>query len=297
MKKLIIALAALSVLGAASAPAVAKTDPKSDLVKFRQYFYKKFPGVRLQEFSNGIYAIDQARRFEWEAMEEFPPYETGVEIGKKLFNKYGIASCFKNGGKAIKQHYPYFDKKSGTVRTLEGDLMACLKRKKVDLKAEKLQFGKGNFAAISAYMAYTSRGQKQNVVVPNDKRALAIYERGKHHFYAKRGQLNFSCADCHMYNSGMMARGNLLSPALGHTSHFPVWRRKWAKKSHGSPVGGFGTIQRRYSGCNKQVRALPMNKYGKQFKRGMQPPEYVALEYFHTYMSNGIRLNGPAVRQ
>jgi sulfur-oxidizing protein SoxA len=297
MRKLIIAIAALSVLGGASAPAVAKTDPASDLNHFRQYFYKKFPGVKLQEFSDGIYAIDQVRRYEWEAMEEFPPYEAGVDKGKALFAKYNLGSCFKNGGKGIKQHYPYFDSKSGSVRTLEGDLMACLKRKNVDLKAEKLRFGKGNFAAISAYMAYTSRGQKQNVVIPNDKRALAIYEEGKHHFYAKRGQLNMACADCHVYNSGMMARGNLLSPALGHTSHFPVWRRKWAKKS-GSDVGGFGTIQRRYSGCNKQVRALPLDKYKTgNYKTGTQHPEYVALEYFHTYMSNGIRLNGPSVRQ
>lgn len=296
MRKLIIAMTALSVLGGASATAVAS--PEKDLNEFRQYFYKKFPGLKLQEYADGIYALDEVRRYEWEAMEEFPPYEAGVEIGKNLFEKYGLASCFKNGGKSIKQHYPYFDKKSGTVRTLEGDLMTCLKRKNVDLKAEGLRFGKGKFAAISAYMAYTSRGEKQNVVVPNDPRALAIYEKGKQHFYAKRGQLNMACADCHVYNSGMMARGNLLSPALGHTSHFPVWRRKWSRKSGGSDVGGFGTIQRRYSGCNKQVRALPLDKYkDADYKRGMQHPEYVALEYFHTYMSNGIRLNGPSVRQ
>jgi len=297
MRKLIIAFAALSVLGGASAPAVAKTDPASDLNDFRQYFYKKFPGIKLQEYSDGIYALDKVRRDEWRMMEEFPSYEDGVNKGRAMFTKYGLASCFKNGGKGIKQHYPYFDKKSGTVRTLEGDLMACLKRKNVDLKAEGLRFGKGNFAAIAGYMAYTSRGEKQNVVVPNDDRALAIYEKGKEHFYAKRGQLNMACADCHVYNSGMMARGNLLSPALGHTSHFPVWRRKWAKGNE-SGVKGFGTIQRRYSGCNKQVRALPLDKYKNgDYKRGNQHPEYVALEYFHTYMSNGIRLNGPAIRQ
>lgn len=297
MRKLIIALTALSVLGGASAPAVAKTDPQSDLNEFRQYFYKKFPGIKLQEFSDGIYALDKVRRDEWQLMEEFPSYEDGVNRGRKLFEKYDIGSCFKNGGKGIKQHYPYFDKKSGSVRTLEGDLMACLKRKNVDLKAEKLRFFKGNFAAISAYMAYTSRGEKQNVVVPDDERALDIYEKGKQFFYAKRGQLNMSCADCHVYNSGMMARGNLLSTGLGQTSHFPVWRRKWAGGDE-SGVKGFGTIQRRYSGCNKQVRALPMNKYNsKKYKTETQHPTYVALEYFHTYMSNGIRLNGPAIRQ
>jgi sulfur-oxidizing protein SoxA len=140
--------------------------------------------------------------------------------------------------------------------------------------------------AIGAYMAYTSRGKKQNVIVPNDPKALAAYEDGKTTFYAKRGQLNFACADCHVYNSGMMVRGNLLSAGLGQTSHFPVWRRKWAKGKGGT--AGFGTLQRRYGGCNKQVRAKPLKA---------QSEAYNNLEYFHTYMSNGINLNGPAVRQ
>ena len=271
-------------------PVLANASPQTDLKQFRAYFFKKFPGVKLQEFADGIYGIDKQRRIEWEASEEFPSYEPGIEIGKELFDKYNIGSCFKKGGKGIKQNYPYFSKRTGKVRTLEADIMACLKRKKVNTKKAKIKYKKGKLAAISAYMAYTSRGKKQNVVVPNDKRAMKVYNRGKTHFYAKRGQMNMSCADCHMYNSGMMARGNLLSTALGHTSGFPVYRKKWESKGKGA-LGGFGTIQRRYGGCNKQVRSKPLKAKGKQH------PEYVALEYFHTYMSNGIRMNGPSIRQ
>ena len=294
MKKLLIAVTALATLGSTL---TANATPQSDLKEFRNYYFKKFPGVKLQDYGNGIYSIDEARKFEWEAMEEFPPYEEGVEQGKAMFEKYNLASCFKNGGIGIKQNYPYFDKSSGEVRTLEQDIMACLNKNGVDTKAEKIGWGKGKLAAIGAYMAYTSRGNKQNVVVPEDDRAMAIYMQGKTFFYAKRGQLNFSCADCHVYSSGMMARGNLLSPGLGHTSHFPVWRRSWAKKTaakkgKAGPFDGFGTIQRRYGGCNKQVRAKPFKGKG-----GKQPAEYVALEYFHTYMSNGVKVNGPATRQ
>ena len=285
MKKLLIALSALSVLGVA--PTVATASPQSDLKNFRAYFFKKFPGVKLQDYGNGIYALDETRRGEWENIEEFPPYEDGIELGKSLFTKYNMGKCFKNGGIGIKQNYPYFDSKSGKVRTLVNDIHACMKKNGFDAKKEGVKTKKGKITAIMAYMAYTSRGKKGNVVVPNDSRAMAAYTRGKTHFYAKRGQLNFSCADCHQYNSGMMARGNLLSPALGHTSHFPVWRRKWAKKGKGE-TAGFGTIQRRYGGCNKQVRAKPLKAQGA---------EYTALEYFHTYLSNGIKLNGPAVRQ
>ncbi len=291
MKKFLIALTALTVLGGATV--TAQATPQDDLKQFRAYFFKKFPGIKLQDYANGIYALDAARRFEWEAMEEFPPYEDGVDKGKAMFEKYGLAKCFKNGGIAIKQNYPYWDKKTQKVRTLEEDIMACLKRNGVDTKKEKIKYKKGKLAAMSAYMAYTSRGKKQNVRIDGSKASLAAYTRGKTHFYAKRGQLNMACADCHMYNAGMMVRGNLLSPALGHTSHFPVWRRKWAKKTaakkgKSGPFDGFGTIQRRYGGCNKQVRAKPFKAHSA---------EYNALEYFHTYMSNGIKLNGPAVRQ
>jgi len=128
-------------------------------------------------------------------------------------------------------------------------------------------------------MAYTSRGNKIDIKIPAEEGALAAYEAGKQHFYAKRGQLNMSCADCHQYNAGNRVRADILSPALGHTSHFPVYRSKW---------GGLGTIHRRYGGCNKQVRAKPYKP---------QSAEYANLEYFETYMSNGLESNGPGARK
>jgi sulfur-oxidizing protein SoxA len=291
MKKIIIAATAV-IIGLI--PMMAGASPQSDLAKFQNYFKKMNPGVPMQDYANGIYALDADRRTEWENIEEFPPYEEGVEKGAAMFKKYGVAKCFPNGGIGIRQNYPMF--KNGAVHTLEGDLMACLEKNGIDTKAEKLVFGKGKFAAIAAYMTSTSKGKKINVKIDPSKASMDAYNQGKRHFYAKRGQLNFSCADCHVYNHGMMARGNLLSPALGHTSHFPVWRRSWAgktaeKNGKPGPFDGFGTLQRRYGGCNKQVRAAELKLKGKQH------PEYVALEYFHTYMSNGIKVNGPAVRQ
>jgi len=76
----------------------------------------------------------------------------------------------------------------------------------------------------------------------------------------------------------MSVRADLLSPALGQTSHFPVYRKKW---------GGIGTLQRRYGGCNEQVRAASFKPQGREYRN---------LEYFHTYMSNGIPLNAPGTR-
>ena len=254
--------------------------PKEDLKSFRDYFAKRFPNVPFQDFANGVYAVDKASREQWESIEEFPPYELNIEKGETLFNtpfKNGktYASCFKNGGKGIKQNYPYFDTASGQVKTLEQEINECREK-----NGEKpLKWKKGAIADISAYIAYTSRGNKTHVDIPNDPRALAAYEKGKMGFYAKRGQLNMACADCHQWHAGNRIRADILSPALGHTTHFPVYRSKW---------GGLGTLHRRYGGCNKQVRAKPYKAQSEKYRN---------LEYFHTYMSNDLKLNGPGARK
>jgi len=278
MNKLLTIAATLGIL--CTAPIAVQAGPQEDLKAFRDHFAKRFPDVPFKEYGNGVYAIDQASRDQWEAIEEFPPYELNIENGKTLFNtpfKNGktYASCFRNDGIGIKQDYPYFDTASGKVVTLEGAINDC----RAQNGEKALGWSKGDIADISAYMAYTSRGNKVNVVIPSDPAAMAAYQQGKEHFYAKRGQLNMSCADCHLYNAGNYVRADLLSPALGHVTHFPVYRSKW---------GGLGTLHRRYGGCNKQVRFKPFKS---------QSDEYKALEYFHSYMSNGLEINGPGARK
>jgi len=278
MKRLLMVAAAALLVG--TAPLIVQASPKDDLKAFRGYFLERFPNVPLEEFGNGVYAIDAASREQWEAIEEFPPYEIAVQEGEDLFNtpfKNGktYASCFPNGGIGVKSHYPYFDKNSGEVITLEYAINQC----RIKNGESPLKYKKGKLASISAYMAYTTRGQIIDIKIPNDPRALAAYEKGKHFYYARRGQLNMSCAHCHVDNAGNRIRADILSPALGHPSHFPVYRSKW---------GGMGTLHRRFGGCNKQVRAAP-------FKA--QSEEYRDLEYFLTYMSNGIPWNGPGSRK
>ena len=278
MKKLLTATLVLGLFGSFTLPAQAS--PEQDLKEFRDYFTKRFPNTPVNDFINGVYSIDAASREQWEEIEEFPPYELNLEKGETLFNTpfangKSYADCFDNGGIGIAHRYPFFDQESGEVITLEGSINAC----RAVNGEQPLGWEKGAIADISAYMHYTSRGQVINVVVPDSPDAMAAYERGKNHFYAKRGQLNMACADCHVYYSGNKIRADLLSPALGHTSGFPVYRSKW---------GGLGTLHRRYGGCNKQVRAKPHKA---------QSDEYKALEYFHTYMSNGLEINGPSARK
>jgi sulfur-oxidizing protein SoxA len=280
MKKLLTATLVVGMLGGFTLPA-AQATPSQDLAEFRDYFKKRFPKTPFNDYINGVYSIDPASREQWEEIEEFPPYELNITKGEELFNTpfangKTYADCFPNGGIGIAERYPFFDDASGKVITLESAINACRQSN----GEEPLGWQKGAIADISAYMHYTSRGNVINIQVPEDNpAAVAAYERGKNHFYAKRGQLNMACADCHVYYSGNKIRADLLSPALGHVTHFPVYRSKW---------GGLGTLHRRYGGCNKQVRAKPYKP---------QSDEYRTLEYFHSYMSNGLASNGPGARK
>ena len=284
MKKLIILFSSALMLGLFTANVSA--DPENDRKQVIKYFKNKFKGVEVSDYKNGVYSIDQASRKQWEAMEEFPPYEPFVDMGKAAWEKpfkngKTYASCFPGKKLAdIRPSYPHWDKAKSKVVTLERALQDCALA-----NGSKLKWKKGKIAYISAYLAYEARGKKVNVVIPNDPKAKEAYEKGKQFYYAKRGQLNFSCADCHIYNSGMRARAELLSPALGHTTHFPVFRTKWSRNPKGD---GFGTLHRRFGGCNKNIRSKPFKAQGK---------EYSNLEYFLAYMSNGLEINGPGARK
>ncbi|NKB77149.1 MAG: sulfur oxidation c-type cytochrome SoxA [Gammaproteobacteria bacterium] len=253
--------------------------PDSDQAAFEKYFTSKFPDTPVSDFINGVYSIDKPSREQWEEIEEFPPYELAIDSGKAAWNKpfansKTYADCFENEG-AVRGNYPYWDADRKEVVTLELAINEC----RVANGEEPLKYNKGKMADISAYMSYQSRGQKINVVIPDDPDAMAAYERGKEFYYSKRGQLNFSCFDCHGSGSGNLVRADKLSPALGHTSHFPVYRSKW---------GGMGTLHRRFGGCNKQVRAAAFKP---------QSQIYRELELFLTYMSNGLDFNGPGARK
>ncbi len=281
MRKKILAVSAALTACLLMPLANGAPNPEQDLKDFRAYYYNKFPDTPKEDFINGVYSIDPDSRVQWENMEEFPVYEDDIAKGEELFNTpfangKTYAECLKDGGVGTRQMYPYFDSDTGNIVTLEESINKC----RVDNGEKPLKWKKGPIAQISAYIAYTSRGNKFNIEVPNDERALAQYERGRQHYFMKRGQLNLACADCHYYNSGMMARSELLSPTLGHVTGFPVFRhQKW---------GELGTLHRRLGGCNNNIRAKAFDA---------QSDEYKALEYFLSYLSNGLEVNGPSSRK
>ena len=261
------------------ATAADTPDPAAEAKAFRDYFVKKFPKVKLEDFVNGPYSLNEDMRRQWEEKEQFPPYEFALEAGKEMFatpfrNGKTYADCFPNGGIGIRQNYPYFDEKEGKVVTLELALNRC---REANGEAP-YSYVKDEMASLTAYMAFTSRGKPMDIKVPNDPRALAAYEDGKRHFYTRRGQLNFSCASCHVQSPGERIRAETLAPALGIMNALPIYRSEWS---------GMGTTSRRLVTCNSQTRAVPLDP---------QSDEYRDLEYFLSYMSNGLPISGPGAR-
>jgi sulfur-oxidizing protein SoxA len=271
----------LAALAAAPPPARAADapDPAADAKAFREYFVKKFPSVKLDDFVNGPYSMNEDMRKQWEEKEQFPPYEFALEAGKEMFatpfkNGKSYADCFENGGIGIRQNYPMFDAKEGKVITLELALNRCR-----EANGEKpYAYVKDEMASLTAYMAFTSRGKPFAIKIPDDPRALAAYEEGKRYFYTRRGQLNFSCATCHVQSPGEHIRAEILAPALGILNAMPIYRSDWS---------GMGTISRRFTTCNSQIRGVPLEP---------QSDEYRNLEYYLSYVSNGLPISGPGAR-
>jgi sulfur-oxidizing protein SoxA len=272
-------LAALTFGAAQVSYAAQSPNPQADLKAFQKYFTDKFPKVKLEDFVNGPYSMDEGLYKQWKEKEEFPPYEFALDAGKELLNKpfkngKSFADCFPNKGIGIRQNYPYFDEKQGKVITLELAVNQCL-----ESNGEKpFSYTKDDMASVTAYMAFTSRGKPFDIKIPNDPRALEAYENGKRYFYTRRGQLNFSCATCHVQSPGDHIRAEVLAPALGILNAMPIYRSEW---------GGMGTTSRRFTSCNSQVRAVPLKP---------QDDEYRDLEYYLSYVSNGLPISGPGAR-
>jgi sulfur-oxidizing protein SoxA len=274
-----LVLAALPFAAVQMSHAADSPNPQADLKAFQKYFTDKFPKLKLKDFVNGPYSMDEGLYKQWKEKEEFPPYEFALAAGKEMFEKpfkngKTFADCFPNKGVGIRQDYPYFDKKQGKVVTLELAVNQCLEN-----NGEKpFSYTKDEMASVTAYMAFTSRGKPFNIKIPNDPRALAAYENGKRYFYTRRGQLNFSCATCHVQTPGNRIRAEVLAPALGILNAMPIYRSAW---------GGMGTTSRRFTTCNSQVRGVPLTP---------QDDEYRDLEYYLSYVSNGLPISGPGAR-
>lgn len=286
MKKTVLSTASIVLVaglfsGAANA---GEGTVEEDIAAFQGYFLKRFHTVALEKFNDGVNALPQYdhRRANWELIMEFPPYEHEMERAHEEWlmpfaNGKTFDDCFTNSPPANK--YPYYDEATNDIRTIVTDINACL-----DANGEKpiknLRYDK--MARLVAVYKEQFNGKNMAVEIGSDG-AREWYEKGKAFYWTKRGQLHFSCADCHVHSAGMNLRGDVLGAGLGQTTGFPVYRTEWS--TTGRP---FGTVHRRYAGCLNQVRAKPFQP---------QSPEFKALEFYQAVMNSGVPLKVPSQRQ
>jgi len=276
MKKIILALAGIGVMMGAVA---AHAGPEEDRLKVVNFLKNKYPDVKVDDYIYGALAFNPDAKSQYDSVMEFPPYVGEVEKGEKMFNtpfKNGktYADCLPNGGKMIAGNYPMFDEKKGKVVTFEDLINEC----RVANGEEPYNYNDAKtMGLVTAYARTLSDGMKMNIKVESEG-ARKAFEDGKKTYYSRAGQLNFSCASCHVDNAGVNLRSELLSPVVGQATHWPVFRAGERLTS----------LQVRYEGCFKQVRHVPDKAGSTRFNN---------LEYFHSYLSNGLEMKASVFRK
>ena len=267
------ALAALA-LAAAAAGATHAAPAATVREQIAARLGEQLPGVPAADYALGSAAFDPELR---RALEENAGAATPViEAGRKLWtrkfrNGRSLAGCFPNGGRRIAARYPHYDSRLKLVVTLPLAINQCLKahNETVFDPADPQTMG-----AVLAYLRSLSRGLKVAVRVP--AAAAPRFEQGRSLYFARLGQRNFACASCHLQGAGKRYGEAPLSPAIGQATHWPVIRG-------GAPL----TLHARMRECLELMGAAP-------FPAGSD--ELNNLEYFLTYLSNGLPLNPTAWR-
>lgn len=252
-------------------------------IPFLQGEYEKVDAAEKSGISEAVsgywFRTAQTRALQDDDFEN--PAFIWLEQGEELWtvaegteNK-SCASCHNDADESMKgvgASYPKFNKESGKLINLEQQINRC---RTESMGADAWKWESDELLGMTIYVRHQSRGMPVNVSI--DGEAAPFFEAGKEFYYERRGQLDMSCASCHVDYYGQYIRADLLSQ--GQSNGFPTYRLKWQK---------VGSLHRRFRGCNKQVRSEP-------FKAGSD--EYVNLELFLAYKGNGLPVETPAVRQ
>jgi sulfur-oxidizing protein SoxA len=266
-------------LCAALAAGTVWASPESDRQAMQDYFRARFPGIPLEEYLHGALMLSRDAKEQYDSIMEFPPFQGDIDRGRKLWetpfkNGGTFAGCFRNGGRGAAADYPYFDERQGRVVTFEMALNFCLR----DNGEKAFDYGdRDSMGVLTAYARSLSDGIRINVQVGSPA-ARQRYEQGKAFYYRRIGQLNLACASCHVAHAGHYFRDELLSPAVGQPAHFPVFRA--GENLH--------TLHMRYQRCMEAMRAVP-------FPAGSEALNN--LEFFHSYLSNGVPLRASVYRK
>lgn len=184
------------------------------------------------------------------------------------------ASCHVDASQSMAKvagTYPVFAPELERLISTEQRINQCRTQR---MGAQAWKWESNELLSMTSYVRH--QGLNTAVQPTIDGPAKPFFDAGKAFYEERRGQLDLACMHCHERYPGGQLRANILSQ--GQSNGFPTYRLKWQ---------GVGSIQRRFRGCNKQVRAEPY-AYGAE--------EYVNLELFLAWRGRGLPVETPAVR-
>jgi sulfur-oxidizing protein SoxA len=216
--------------------------------------------LQMDDFENPAMVFVDKAMDAWETVE-------GSE-GKSCASCHDDVEESMAGVRAV---YPKWNETAGEVRTLPMQINDCRENQ---MGAKPWKYTGGDMTAMEALISVQSRGMPVNVAIDGPVREM--WEQGKEMYYARTGQLELSCANCHEDSYGLMIRADHLSQ--GQINGFPTYRLKNAKLNN---------VHARFKGCVRDTRA-------ETYKPGSS--DFVALELYVASRGNGLSVEGPSVR-
>lgn len=189
--------------------------------------------------------------------------------GAQCHSCHGDAAASMKGAAA---RHPRFDPSLGRVVNLEQRIEACVTTR---ARGKPLGWESEALLGLTAYVARQSNGIPVQVNI--DGPAAATYERGRHLYFERQGQLNLACTQCHDRAWGRRILNEPVSQ--GHPVDWPAYRLEWQS---------MGSLQRRLRACYFGVRA-EMPAFGD--------PDLVALELYLARRAGGLAASVPGVRR
>ncbi len=239
----------------ALSPAHAR-EPKSGYA----YLSEGVQEMQDDEFANpGYFTVDQGSEL----------FDTAGENGKSC------ASCHGSNGEQLDPRriamFPMFDQPTQKPITLQGRIHACSTQ---NLGNAPMKYDGGDAIALETFVRNLARGETVNV--QTDGPVAPFVQRGKAYFEARRGQMDMSCAHCHVNYEGLRLRAQVLSQ--GQLNGFPTYRLA-NQRVNGAHL--------RFRQCENRLRAS-FQKAGAD--------DYVNLELYMMSRGNGLEIETPAVR-
>ena len=180
--------------------------------------------------------------------------------------------------KGVAAAYPKYDKGLHKIMLIEKRINHC--RTKY-MQSPHYRLGSRASNTLSSYVKYLSRNVP--IHVPDDAATQKALARGKRSFFQKTGQLNFSCADCHVTAGGRWLRGQSLS-SIQPGGQFSNTAATWPKHFVALHDLGLISLQQRIRHCQIVTRTYPL-KLGSA--------EYVNMELYITSLANGKPMLAP----